>query len=535
MKVVLYDSKLFTQHYDSIAAFNQVWAAHEQGLALDERLTTTQMHDQLDALAQAVQDLVAQFTKLHAPVVYASQLEGFAKLFARNLSALEGKISSSTAKGSGIAQVTNDPNGSNDSHNSHNSHNPHKPNELNNAINADQITAKDNLNESLFTTFIATMQQLLAQAHGKVWVNQISRTSVTELFVSKSSAIASDATQHDSKCELKQEQVINVETTLADDLTTATTGTDLSGLTLDYLWQQVLFLEQTPDWNDSDNPNTDANDLSPIVATATFGKYQELLTPQRRVILQHLLQPMDWVVRKNEWILFLDVNSILSPQFWKRLELLPKAKLDVDLLVLDNNQSNAKVKQLLNRFEIKQVASRDTVEVEDNAGVANAMEQQDMLLQQGIACPLVSKLSTADVASCFDQEVAEQNAYKMAYHRYNEKFGCYFYVKYDDDFISWQGVLLRANLLPVLANKLTGSTSCTSIFKITRGAFSGDLPVIAYVRAPWLVAPMATTALQGQDILSSYRGISGYLSKTALSFKTYLKQLKLTASLDSDA
>lgn len=221
---------------------------------------------------------------------------------------------------------------------------------------------------------------------------------------------------------------------------------------------------------------------------------------------------LDLRTRRDEWVLVLDELALLHPQFLAKLQTLMGMRISPDVLNLSHpTLGNALLslgEDLPNLYEA----------AHKFAGILPP--GQDLVLGE------VAGHNPADyLASFWSPNISFAHEYKRGLHRYNAKLDSYCFVCSQDDHFATSAFLIRVSAIKAIAQAGFNDRVANDHFNLPTKALD-----VAYVRGVWAVAPSLAVIPRVEVEGSKF---SDWWLKQAKRVNTYMRQLKLTASLDS--
>ncbi|RIY31571.1 hypothetical protein [Psittacicella gerlachiana] len=302
-----------------------------------------------------------------------------------------------------------------------------------------------------------------------------------------------------------------------EDLYQATiTKEDINRSKYFYKLYQILGQSHNSDWLETSFIDlTQSNKSNSVyLACATISKTKDSNLSQElleQAILDRLSN-LDLNTRKDEWILFLDKYAILHPKFFSKLKAFSKLRITPEILCLSEpSHEEYLTQQLLHLNENSSEAKSDLDEL--------YCHTQTYLGKNNSLGDIVNII--------FAQDYTPQYDYKKAYARYNKPTDSYFFVKRYDSSFATSAFFIRVSTMKKVGAIKPLHRLANDIFTLANGNTSPD---IAFVRGSWALAPnLPANLLQ----LPSNTVVRLFSSKTR-GLGCYIRQLRLTASLDTD-
>ncbi|RIY33202.1 hypothetical protein CKF54_03150 [Psittacicella hinzii] len=248
----------------------------------------------------------------------------------------------------------------------------------------------------------------------------------------------------------------------------------------------------------------------------TLSKKKDNLKESKEVLEQiylNTLSDLDLLARKDEWVLLLDKHAILNPEFFENLKRFTKYKITPDVICL----SEPTHEQALTNFLVDLAQDQQ----------AEAKSDLDELYRH-TAEHLNKGNKIADLCKIiFEPKYRPEFDYKFAYAFYTKPLNSYFFVKRYDSSFATSAFLIRLSTMQTVGKKATLDRLANDIFTLALG---NSTPDIAFVRPSWALAPN----LEANLVKLPQNPIFRYFDSKARGFTSYFRQLRLTASLDSD-
>lgn len=280
-----------------------------------------------------------------------------------------------------------------------------------------------------------------------------------------------------------------------------------------YKLYQILGQANKLQWRESSFIDWQEQEDSIYKTAVSLAQKEQISDDLLKQYIEDSLSTLDLETRKDEWVLVLDKYAILHPNFFNKLRFFSKFKITPEIVCLSEPSHENFLRQSLLQLqqESKHEARSDLDELYNHTQRYLGKNNQ-----------------LGDIANIvFSPDYYPEYDYKRAYARYNKLLDSYFFVKRYDSSFATSAFLIRVSTMQKLGKIPTLARLANDIFTL---AYGNTTPDIAFIRSSWATAPNLPVNLLKLPENPWHR----FMQKWARGLGCYIRQLRLTASLDSD-